>query len=100
MTDSIIKNIYDKHLKNWFKKNYKFLLTILIYILFQSNFLFSILYSLGINLSILPNICKRILLYLNDTIYVVIVILMYKKEIKEGGKHKCLKKYLEEMYLL
>lgn len=84
MTDSIIKNIYDKHLKNWFKKNYKFLLTILIYILFQSNFLFSILYSLGINLSILPNICKRILLYLNDTIYVVIIILMYKKEIKEG----------------
>ncbi len=84
MTDDIIKNIYNKYFKNWFKNNYKFILTILIYILFQSNFLFSLLYSFGINLSILPNICKKILLYLNDIIYIVIILLLYKKEIKEG----------------
>lgn len=84
MTDDIIKNIYNKYFKNWFKNNYKFILTILIYILFQSNFLFSLLYSFGINLSILPNICKKILLYLNDIIYIIIILLLYKKEIKEG----------------
>ena len=84
MTDDIIKNIYNKYFKNWFKNNYKFILTILIYILFQSNFLFSLLYLFGINLSILPNICKKILLYLNDIIYIVIILLLYKKEIKEG----------------
>ncbi len=84
MTDDIIKNIYNKYFKNWFKNNYKFILTILIYILFQSNFLFSLLYLFGINLSILPNICKKILLYLNDIIYIVIILLLYKKEIKKG----------------
>ena len=84
MTDDIIKIIYNKYFKNWFKNNYKFILTILIYILFQSNFLFSLLYLFGINLSILPNICKKILLYLNDIIYIVIILLLYKKEIKEG----------------
>ena len=41
--------------------------------------------------------------FLNVGVSIFIIILGYlyvKKEIKEGGKHKCLKKYLEEMYLL
>lgn len=84
MTDDIIEKIYNKYFKKWFKNNYKFILTILIYILFQSNFLFNLLYLFGINLSILSNECKRILLYLNDIIYVIIILLIYKNEIKEG----------------
>ena len=49
MTDDIIKNFYEKYMKNWFKKNYKFLLVILIYVLYQSNFLIALVSTYWLN---------------------------------------------------
>ena len=86
MTDDIVKNIYDKKIKNWIKKSWKFLLTILIYILYQENFLISILNDLGFKISSLSKNIKIIALIINDSIYAVTVILLFKKEIINGLK--------------
>lgn len=80
--DEIFKKIYNKYIK---KKN-KFLLVILIYILYQTNFLISLIYSLGINLSILPTYIKMIILILNDLLYVFLLLFMFKEEIIKGLK--------------
>lgn len=84
MTDDIIKNIYDKYIKNWIKENWKFLLTIIIYILFQGNFLISLSNDLGIKISSLPKNIKIYALFANDLIYVAIIIILFWKEIKDG----------------
>lgn len=86
MTDDFIKNFYDKHIKSWFQKNYKFIITILIYILYQCNFILAIIQSLGLNISSLPRIPRIACFMVSDMIYVVIILLMFKKEIKAGIK--------------
>lgn len=75
-----------KHLKNWVKKNYKFLLVILIYFLYQANFLISILASFNVKLSSFPRNLKMMVLFINDLIYVFTLLFMFKKEIKNGLK--------------
>lgn len=84
MTDDLIKSIYDKYIKEWFKRNYKFLLVILLYILYQSNFLFLIVEDLGIKISSLPRNIRVGAFAFNDIIYISILIVMFKNEIKWG----------------
>lgn len=84
MTDDIIKKIYDKYFKNWFNKNYKFLSTILLYILYQSNFIISLVSSFGINFSKIPKTPRIFCFFLNDLIYIIILLLIFKKDIKKG----------------
>lgn len=86
MTDDIIKNFYEKYMKNWFKKNYKFLLVILIYALYQSNFLISLISLLGLNIYKFSKALKLITLFINDIIYLFIILIMFKNEFKEGIK--------------
>lgn len=86
MTDDIVKNIYDKFFKKWFHKNYKFLLTILLYILYQGNFILSLVSSFGVNFSKIPKTPRIFCFFINDLIYIVLLILLFKKDIKNGIK--------------
>ncbi len=86
MTDDLFKNIYDKYFKNWFKKNNKFLITILLYILYQSNFIIAFISSFGISISKIPKIPRIFCFFISDLIYVIVLILIFKNEIKKGIK--------------
>lgn len=81
--DDIISNIENK-IKKWFIKNKKYLLTFLLYILYQGSFLFSIFSLFNIRLSSLSRNAKIGLLFVDSLIYVIILIFMYKKDIKKG----------------
>lgn len=70
----------------WIKKRWKFLLVILIYILYQSNFIIGLISSIGLNFKSLPNYLNITLLIINDLIYVFFVILLFNQEIKKGLK--------------
>lgn len=98
MTDDIISNLYNKYIKKWFKNNYKFLITILAYILYQGNFLITLLYNFGIKLISFQRPIRMGILTINDLIYVVFVLLLFKNELKEGLKD--LKKNLTDKILL
>lgn len=80
--DELMKKIYTKFIKS--KK--KFFLVILIYILYQSNFLISLIQCLGINLINIPKYLNRIILTTNDLIFVFTLLFMFKDEIKKGLK--------------
>ncbi len=84
MIDDIVKNFYNKYLKNWFKNNYKFLITILLYILYQSNFIISFISSFGINFSKIPRNPRIFCLFLNDLVYIILLVLIFKNELKKG----------------
>ena len=98
MTDDIIANFYNKYLKKWFRKNYKYLLTILIYILYQGNFIISLISSFGINISKIPRIPRIFCFAVSDSIYILIILLMFKKEIIKGLKD--LKKHFVDRALI
>ena len=85
MQDSIIDKIEGK-IKDWFKKNSKFLIIILLYLLYQSNFIIAFISSLGINVNSIPRTPRIFLFAFTDLIYIVILILMFKKEIIKGLK--------------
>lgn len=85
MQDSIIDKIEGK-IKDWFKKNSKFLIVILLYLLYQSNFIIAFISSLGINVNSIPRTPRIFLFAFTDLIYIVILILMFKKEIIKGLK--------------
>ena len=84
--DEILKDTYEKYLKKWFKKGWKYLLVILLYILYQSNFLIELVSETGLELTTLPRWIRTIILVLNDLIYVFIVLYMFRNEIKKGLK--------------
>lgn len=80
------ESVFDKYFKNWVKNKYKFLLIILIYILYQGNFIITIFESFNLKLNNLPRNLKIFILILNDLIYISTLILMFKEEIKKGLK--------------
>lgn len=86
MTDDIIEKIYNKYIKKWLKKNYKFLLVILLYILYQSNFLIELTSSLGLSIYKFSKALKITTLFIHDFIYLFIIFIMFKNEFKEGLK--------------
>ncbi len=85
MLHEIVDEI-ESNIKKWFKKNYKFLVVILLYILYQSSFIISFISYFGINISKIPRIPRIGLFALTDLIYVLILLLMFKKEIVNGFK--------------
>lgn len=84
MLDNVIKKIYNKYLKYTFVNNYKYIVTIMLYFLYQINFFPSLIISLGFNFFKLPKTPRMLILGLTDLVYIVLLILMYKKEIKKG----------------
>ena len=82
MLDDIIKNIYDKYLKNWVKNNYKYLLTILLYVMYQCDFIMNLINLTNINLSALPRIARISILIINYLIYVFAMIFIFWEDIK------------------
>lgn len=81
--DDII-GIIENKINKWFIKNKKYLFTFLLYILYQCGFLFSLLSLFNIGLSKLSRNVKVGLLTIDSLIYVVILILLYKKDLKKG----------------
>lgn len=83
--------ILDDYLKNsslikWFKKYKKYLFIILIYILYQTNFLLAILDGFGIKLNELSKGIRISAFALSDFTYVLVLLIMFKSEIKKGLK--------------
>ena len=76
----------ENKVKNWFKDNYKYLLVILIYLLYQSNFLIGLISSFGVSISKIPRIPRIFLFALMDLVYVITLLLMFKKDIIKGFK--------------
>ena len=88
----------ENKVKNWFKDNYKYLLVILIYLLYQSNFLIGLISSFGVSISKIPRIPRIFLFALTDLVYVITLLLMFKKDIIKGFKD--LKKNFSKRALL
>lgn len=72
--------------KNWFKKNFKYILVIIIYFLYLDGFLFIVLNEYGININNLSRTARIICYAISDLIYIVILLLMFRKEIVNGIK--------------
>ncbi len=85
MQDSIIDKLEEK-IKNWLKRHAKFLIVILLYLLYQTNFIISLLLSLGIDIYSISRTPRIFLFAFTDLIYIIIIILMFKKEIINGLK--------------
>ena len=84
MVEDMIKKVYNKFIKKWIKKNYKYLLTFLLYLMYQSNFLIGLFSYFGLNILNFKGITRIAFLCINDFIYIVLLFLIYKKEIKKG----------------
>lgn len=84
MLDEALKELYDKYIRNWLKKHYKFLLIILLYLLYQNNSLIMFLQSLGLNILSFKRPIKMLFIVANDLVYISVLIFMFKKEILNG----------------
>jgi len=71
---------------NKIKKYYKYILLIMLYFLCEEHFIIFFMNDLGIKYSTLPFSIKNLLLITEALIYVCLVILLFKKEIKNGIK--------------
>ncbi len=85
MTDDIIANAFSE-VKCWFKKYYKFLLVILLYFLYQANFLINLFRMIGLNISDLSGYPYFMALIANDLVYVFLMLFIFKKDIISGIK--------------
>lgn len=83
MTDDIFEL---KHLKKWFKKHYKFILIIFIYLAYQSNLLIELFRSFGLNIMRIKMPTRLIFIVINDLVHVISLLLLFKKEITNGLK--------------
>lgn len=84
MLDKLLKKLYLKKIKPNIKKYDKAILTIILYFLYQTNFLIYILKLFNINILALPKTPKIIFISLIDLIYVISLLILHKKEIKKG----------------
>lgn len=84
MLDDMISRLYKKSIKPFFKKNKKFIITIILYFLYQMNFIYSLLYSFGLNINSISRTPRIILMAFCDLLYILVLILMFRKEIKKG----------------
>ena len=71
---------------NKINKYYKYILLILLYFLCEEHFIIFLMSDLGIKYSTLPFSIKNLLLITEALIYVCLIILLFKKEIKNGIK--------------
>ena len=85
--DSILDDILsDLGIKSWFKKHFKFIMTILLYILYQFNFILNLMSEMGVNFRKIPRTPRILIFTITDFIYVLIILFMYRKEIINGIK--------------
>ena len=77
----VLTNIF-----NWLDDKKKYLMVILLYILYQCNFILYIMADIGININKIPRTPRICIFALVDFVYILILILMFKKEIKDGLK--------------
>lgn len=82
MLDNLIKKMYNKFIK----KKFKYIFTILLYFLYQISFLPTLISELGFNLYKLPKTYKILVLGLTDLVYIILILIMFKKEIINGIK--------------
>ncbi len=83
---------------SWYKKYWKYLFVIILYLLYLSDFVFLFLRRNGINLNALPKTPRIICFALCDLVYVIVLILLFRKEIINGLKD--LKKHFLERFTL
>lgn len=79
MLDNTIKDIKKK-----INKSYKYILVILLYMLYQINFIPNLISSLGINIYKLPKTPRLFAIGITDLIYIAILLIMFKDKIKSG----------------
>lgn len=85
--DSILDQyIENSKLVKWLKKYVKFFVTILIYFMYQSNFILVFLENFGLDYKKIPKNPRIFLYTITDLIYLFIIIFMFRKEIKKGLK--------------
>lgn len=77
-------NTLEDNVKYWLKKNYKFLVVIFLYILYQTNFVIGLISSFGIKVSEIPKTPRIFMFSIIDLSYVIILILMFKDDLKNG----------------
>lgn len=70
----------------WYKDSIKCFITIILYILYQSNLILVILNDLGFNINKVAKTPRIFLFSLIDIIYIFIILFMFKDEIKKGLK--------------
>lgn len=85
MFKEALQDLYHIIIKN-IKKYSKPILVILIYFLYQGNFLISIGNLLGFNIRELDKTLRIFFLVLNDLIYIIALLLIFKNDIKSGIK--------------
>ena len=68
------------------KKSWKFIAVILLYLLYQLNFLISLISLFGFNVLSLNRPSRIVFLVINDLIYILILICMFHKEFTNGLK--------------
>ena len=75
-----------KDINKSIKKYYKYIATIIIYIMYMLNISFLILMKFGININDLNRTFRIFLIAFNDLICILILTFMFRKEIKNGFK--------------
>ena len=73
-----------KDINKSIKKYYKYIATIIIYIMYMLNISFLILMKFGININDLNRTFRIFLIAFNGLIYILILTFMFRKEIKNG----------------
>lgn len=84
MLDKLLKKLYIKKIKPNIKKYNKAILTIILYWLYQTNFLIELCNIFNINILNLPKTPRIILISLLDLLYIILLLLLHKKEIQKG----------------
>ena len=72
--------------KNWFQKNWKYILVIFLYLCYLSGVLLGIIDNLGIHIDKLPRNIRIPVYAATDFVYVLILIMLFRKEIIKGLK--------------
>ena len=81
MLNNIIK---ESESIKFIKKNYKFIVVIILYFLYQTSFAFGVLKSFGIDVNKINRNYRISIFALVDIIYIGIILFMFRKEIKDG----------------
>lgn len=85
----MLKDIFSdlfKNAKASIKEYYKYIITIILYLLYQSNFLILLLKENGFDIYSKSKTIKMTAIYINDILYVLVLILLFRKEIINGIK--------------
>ena len=83
MINDAFKEVF-RSIYNYIKKIYKYVLVILLYFLYQTGFIYLLINKYLFNMNKIPRGNRILIFVLNDLIYVLILLFMFRKEIKKG----------------